>query len=184
MALNTGVVGANVVHTGRIQSVAARWMRDVLAPGTVATFAAYIPLRHLLGLDVVADGVTAVAGGTGGPLHIVRGIERRPPVGSIGDEIWSPNAVGDIPLGWFGKIIIAALGEITLLPNAAVDQGDLVFRESGDGVGGEIGNDGVGKFARIANDIGHRSFSPAFVELRVTLFAGFGADVMRGTCGG
>src|SRR6202140_1823628 len=126
MALNTSVVGADVVHTGRIDGIGARWMRDVLASGTVTALAAYIPFRHLLGLDVVADGVTAVTGGTGGPLHVVRRIKGRPPISAIGHKIGAPNAVGNIPLGRFREIVIAALREITLLPNAAVDQGDLV----------------------------------------------------------
>ena len=156
----------------------------MFAARSVAALATYIPFRDLLGLDVVTDGVAAVAGGTGGPLHIVGWVKRRPPVGAIGDKIRPPNVVGDIPLSWFREIVIAALAEITLLPNTAVNQSDLVFCKFGDGVGGKIGNDSAGKFMGIANDIGHGSFAPVFVELLMAFRAGFGADVVSGTYGG
>src|SRR5258707_12081866 len=182
MALNAGVVGPDVVHSRGIQGVAARGMLHMLASWAVASFAAHIPLRHLFGVDVVIDRVAAIACRTCGPLHIVRRIKWRPPVGSIGHEIWPPNTVGDIPLGRFRKIVVSLFREVTLLPNAPVNQGDLVLSESSNVVCRKIGNDGVSKFARIANDICHRRLSPAVVDLGMTLLARFRADVLSGTC--
>src|SRR6266404_6141791 len=121
MALNTSVVGPHVIHTRGIQGVSARRMLHVLASRPVAPFATYVPLRYLFGVDVVIDGVAAVACRTRGPLHIVRRIKRRPPVGPIRHEIWPPNPVGDIPLRRLRKIIIAPFREVTLFPNAAVN---------------------------------------------------------------
>ena len=40
---------------------AARGMGDVLAARAVAAFAADIPFRYLLGVDVVVDGMAAIA---------------------------------------------------------------------------------------------------------------------------
>src|SRR5258708_23390620 len=126
MALNTGVVGPHVIHTRGIQRVSARRMLHVLASRPVAPFATYVPLRHLFGVDVVIDGMATVACRTCGPLHIVGRIKRRPPVGPIRHEIWPPNVVRDIPFPLPPKISTASLREVTLLPNAAVNQRDLV----------------------------------------------------------
>src|SRR4029077_6464855 len=149
MALDAGVAGLDVIHVRGIQDICARWMRIVLAAGAVATFAADVPLGDFFGVDVVADGVAAIAGGAGGALHVVGRIERHPPIGAVGDEIGAPDFVGDIPLRGFRKIVVADFGEVTLLPHAAVDEGDLVFGELGDFVGGEVGDDDVGRFAGI-----------------------------------
>src|SRR5258708_29510310 len=181
MALNAGVVGADVVHTRGIQGVAARGMLHMLASRAVTAFATYVPLRHLFGVDVVIDRVAAIACRTCGPLHIVRRIKWRPPVGSIGHEIWPPNTVGDIPLGRFRKIVVSLFREVTLLPNAPVNQVDLIPGESGNGVCRKIGNDGVRKFARITNDICNKRLSLAFVVLRMTIMARFIADVVSGS---
>src|SRR5258708_39728751 len=122
MALNTSVVGPHVIHTRGIQGVSARRMLHMLASRPVAPFAAYVPLRHLFRVDVVIDGVAAVACRTRGPLHIVWRIKRRPPVGPICHEIRPPNMVRDIPLRWLRKIVVSPFREVTLLPNAAVNQ--------------------------------------------------------------
>src|SRR5258705_13252394 len=158
--------------------MSALWMRQVLAAGAVAEFAADVPLGDFFGVDIVADGVAAVAGGAGGPLHIVGRIERDPPVSAVGNEIGPPDFVDDVPLRGFGVIIIANFGEVTLLPEAAVDEGHLILRELGDFVCGEVGNDDVGGFVRIANDVGHGSLAPVLVDLRVTLFARSRAGVV------
>ena len=42
--------------------VAARGMRDMFAAGAVVEFAADIPFRHLLGVNVVVEGMTAITG--------------------------------------------------------------------------------------------------------------------------
>src|SRR5260370_30386459 len=128
MALDAGVVGADIVHAGRIHSVAASGMLHVLASRTVAAFAADVPLRDLLGVDVVVDRVAAIAGGTGGPLEIVGRIKRRPPVGSIGHEVGPPEAIGNIPLIGFRKVVVSSFGDLTLLPNTAVNPADPAVR--------------------------------------------------------
>ena len=61
------------------------------------------------------------------------------------------------------EIVVDHFGEITLLPDASVDEGNLVFGEFGNRVSGEIGNDGVGMLARVANYVGHRSLFPSRV---------------------
>src|SRR5258708_8602091 len=103
-------------------------MRHVLAAGAVAAFAADVPLGDFFGVDIVADGVAAVAGGAGGPLHIVGRIERHPPVSAVGNEIGAPDFVDDVPLRGFGVIVIATFGEVTVLPGAAVDGRDRILR--------------------------------------------------------
>ncbi len=55
-------------------------MRRVLAARTVAALAAHVPLGDLLGVDVVANGMAAVARGAGRPLHVVGRIKLRPPI--------------------------------------------------------------------------------------------------------
>jgi hypothetical protein len=71
MALDACVVGGYIIHLGWIQNIGACRVCDMLAAGAVATFAANIPLCDLPGVDVVVDGMAAVAGGPGGALHVV-----------------------------------------------------------------------------------------------------------------
>src|ERR1700735_60251 len=122
MTLDAGVGCLNVVHARRIQSVAARWMLDVLASRAMAFLSADVPLRHLFRVDGVTDGVAAVACRSCGTLHIVGRIKRFPPVGSFGHEIRPPNAVGDVPLSRLGEIIVTTFCEVALLPHAAVHE--------------------------------------------------------------
>ncbi len=104
----------------------------------------------------------------------------RPPVGAVGDEIGTPDLVGDVPLRGLGIIVVADLGEVALLPDAAVDQRDVVFGEFDAAVSvGEIGNDGVGMLARIAHHVGHRRLLPALVDIGVARLAGPRPDVLR-----
>ena len=172
MALDAGVAGLDIAQVRGIQNISAGWMLDVLAAGAVATFAADVPLGDLFCVDVVADGMAAIAGGAGGPLHVVGGIECGPPVGAVGNEIGPPDFVGDIPLRGLRVIVVADFCEVALLPHAAVDEGDLVLGELGDFVCRKVGDDDVRGVARIANDVGHRSFAPVLVDLRVAFLAG------------
>ncbi len=118
MALDAGVVGTYVIHTGRIRNIVARRVIDVDAPGTVAALAANVPLRDLFGLNVVINRVAAVASWPGRSLEIVGRIERFPPVGSLWNKILKPLLVAHVPLRGLRKIIVADFGEIALLPNA------------------------------------------------------------------
>src|SRR6266513_727438 len=132
-------------------------------------------------MNVVVDGVAAIAGGTGGTLHIVWRIERCPPIRSFGYKVGTPNVVGDIPLRRLRKKVIADFWEITLLPATAVDECYLVLRELGEGICGEIGNDGLGMLTRIPDDVGHGRLLPALVDLLVAFFTGQRARVVRGS---
>src|ERR1700687_1253961 len=93
MALNAGVAFLDIIHPRRIQGVSAGGMFHMLASRAVAPFTTNVPLSHLFGVDVIVYRVAAIARGTCWPLHIVRRIERRPPISSIGNEIWPPDAI-------------------------------------------------------------------------------------------
>src|ERR1700719_1906689 len=181
MALDASVIGFHIVHARGIEDVAARGMFNMVAAGSVAALAADVPLQDLFGMNVVVDGVAAIACGAGGTLHIVRRIERFPPIRSFGYKIGTPNTVADIPLRRLRKIIIADFCEVALLPEAAVDERYLVLRELGEGICGEIGNDGLGMLVGIADNIGHGRFLPSLVDLLVAFFAGQRARVVRGS---
>src|SRR3984893_2091152 len=183
MALDAGVVSLDVVHVCGIQDVGARGIRGMLAARTVAAFAADIPLGNLFCVDVVVDRVAAVAGGAGGALKIIRGVERGPPVRTVGYEVGTPDVIGDVPLGGLWVIVVSDFGEVTLLPETAVNQSDVVFGELGDFVGGEVRDDRVGMFARVADYVGHRGLFPVTINLGVTLFTFLGANVVGGGCG-
>src|SRR6267143_702281 len=180
MALDASVIGFHIVHARGIENVAARGMFNMVAAGSVAALAADVPLQDLLGMNVVVDGVAAIAGGAGGTLHIVWRIERFPPIRSFGYKVGTPNVMGDIPLRRLRKIVIADFCEVTLLPETAVDECYLVLRELGEEICGEIGNDGLGMLAGIADDVGHGCLLPALVDLLVAFFAGQRACVVRG----
>src|SRR5579863_6912537 len=121
MALDTGIACRDIIHSRRIQNVSARRMLQMLTSRHVALFAANVPLCHLLGMNVVVDRVASIAGRTRGPLHIVRQIKWLPPIGPLGNEIRTPDAVGHIPLGGLWEIIIASFGEVPLFPEAAIN---------------------------------------------------------------
>src|SRR5882757_4200909 len=113
MALNAGVVRGYVIHLSRVEDVGACGMGDVFAAGTVAAFAADIPLRNLLGVNVIVDRVTAIAGWSCRSLHVVRRIEGRPPVGTcICDMILEPLLVVNVPLHRKRIVVVTYLGEI------------------------------------------------------------------------
>src|SRR6202521_3752858 len=181
MALDASVIGFHIVHARGIENVAARGMFNMLAAWSVATLAADVPLKDAFGVNVVVDGVAAIACGAGGTLHIVWRIERFPPIRSFGYKVGTPNVVGDIPLRRLRKIVIADFCEVTLLPETAVDECYLVLRKLGEGICSEIGNDGLRMLAGIADDVGHRCLLPSLVDLLVAFFTGQGASVV---CGG
>src|SRR6266478_1908414 len=181
MALDASVTGFHIVHARGIENVAARGMFNMVAAGSVAALAADVPLQDLFGMNVVVDGVAAITCGAGGTLHIVWRIERFPPIRSFSYKVGTPKAVADIPLRRLRKIVIADFCEVTLLPETAVDESNLPLCEFGEGICGEIGNDGLGMLAGIADNIGHGRLLPALVDLLVTFFAGQRARVMRGS---
>src|SRR5579863_4821863 len=178
MALNAGIDGGNRVEAGGIDDVAAVGALDVIASGSVAALAADVPFGDGLGLDVVVDGMAAVAQRAGGALHVVGGIVGHPPVRVIRNHIGAPDLVRDVPLRAERKIIVADLGEVALLPEAAVNQRDVFFFEFHQRVGlGEIRDDGVGMLFGIAHYVGHGGLLPARINGSVAGLAGGGADV-------
>src|ERR1700747_1425823 len=97
-------------------------MCDVLTAWTVAAFAADVPLRYLLGVDVIVHRVTAIAGWPRRTLHIVGGIIGRPPVcAGVGNVVFHPLLVTDVPLHRQRIVIVADLREIALFPLTAID---------------------------------------------------------------
>src|SRR6516162_994081 len=121
VALDANVVRVHVVQPGRIHDVCGRIVR-VRAPWAVAALAANIPLDHTIRMDVVTHGMASVAEWARRTLHVVRRVERRPPVRSVLHEVAAPDAVGDIPLRREYEIVVADPREVTLLPDAPVDQ--------------------------------------------------------------
>ena len=84
----------------------------------------------------------------------------------------------NIPLGSEREVIVADFFEVSLFPLAAVDEGDVIFREVDNRIGfREIGDDGVRVLPGIADHIRHTRFRPARVDLRMACAARGGADV-------
>ena len=96
--MNAGVIRSDVIHFGGIPDVVAGGVRDVFAARTMATLAAYVPLDDLSGVRIEVDGMATIASGACGALHVVGGIERRPPIGAWLDEVRKPLFVNDVPL--------------------------------------------------------------------------------------
>src|ERR1035437_2442631 len=179
MALDTRVARSNVIHPSRIEDVAACRMRDMFAAGAVAAFADDVPLRYLLGWNVIGDGMTAIAGWACRSPHVVRRIEDCPPVGTcIRDVILEPLLVADVPLHGERIVVIADLGEVPLLPEAAVDQSYLIPCELRDIIRAEIGDDRIRVLSRIADHVCHRRLLPVLVDVRVALLARLRTGVM------
>src|SRR5579859_2858148 len=125
MALNEGIAGIHEPQLRRIDDVEFSRVFDVLAARSVAALATDVPLRDFLRVDVVIHRVATIAQWSGGALHVVGRVERRPPVRSVLYEVRPPQAVDDIPLRRKDKVIIADPFEVALLPFAAVGEGDI-----------------------------------------------------------
>src|SRR6202030_4322921 len=97
MALDAYVVGLNRIQPCRVHDICARRLSNVLASGTVALFAADVPLCDRLGLDVVVDGMAAVTKRTGRTVRVIRWVELRPPVSSLLRIVGAPYLVRHIP---------------------------------------------------------------------------------------
>jgi hypothetical protein len=172
MALDTGIVRLNGIEAGRIDNVAAGWASHMIASRAMASLASHIPFGDGLGFDVVVDGMTPVAKRTRWPFHVVGGIQRRPPVRSILDEVWPPHLVSNIPLRRQDIIIVADLFEIPLLPLAAVYEGDVFLFKSDQRIRlREVRKDRFRVFFRIYDNIRHPGLLPALINLRMARFA-------------
>ena len=98
VALNAGVVCADEVEFVGVDDVGPGGMGNMNATGAVALLAAYIPLGDSFCLDVVVDGVTAVAGGSGGAVEVCGTVVRHPPIGAGLNVIREPPVLLNIPL--------------------------------------------------------------------------------------
>src|SRR5256884_6835438 len=74
--------------------------------------------------------------------------------------------------------------KVPLLPDAPINQRDLVLREFGERVAREIRKDGVRMFARITDHLGHRRFFPSIVNLVMAFGARLRTGVVRRSGGG
>ena len=164
VALDAGVVGADEVEAAGVDDVRFGGVSDVEAAGAVAFLAADVPLGDLMSVDVVVDGVAAVAQGAGRSLHVALAVVGNPPVGSLLDVVGQPALFVDVPLCGKHEVVLADFGEVTLLIAAAVDEGDL-FQVKGDERIGvrEVAEDCVGVLEGIAHDVGHAGLFPAGV---------------------
>ncbi len=116
MALNTGVGGVDIIESRGVDDVRRRRLLHVLTSWAMTLLTPDVPLRHLLGVHIVVDGVAAIAGRPGWTSHVVRGIVWSPPVGSGFDVISTPDLMGNVPLGRQRKIVVTDFLEIPLLP--------------------------------------------------------------------
>lgn len=146
-------------------------MLNVLASGPMAPLTADIPLCDLLGVDVVAHRMAAIASGPCRPLQVVGRVKRRPPVRPRANEILTPFVIRDLPLSRQREVVISNFCKISLLPKTAVNERDLAQSEFGDSVRSETGYQSFGMFSRITNDVGHRSFLPPVVNIGMALLA-------------
>ena len=188
--MHAGVICADNIELRWIDDIVASRMCGMFAAGAVTFFAGHIPFCNLLCFQIVIQRMAAIAKRTCGPLKITGWIKLCPPIRAVGNVIGKPAIVFDVPLRGQNKIIVAALGEIALLPATAINERNLTEIESDvNGRMREIAEDSFGMFLRIAHHVGHARLLPAFVERFVTFLAIFRADEMgflfrggRGRC--
>src|SRR5262245_19685369 len=120
MALNTRIIRPNKIQFRRVHYIRPSRVAGMFAARTVATLRSHVPFHDGFCFDVVVDGMTTITQRASRPFHIVRWIERYPPVGVRLYEICTPDFVIDVPLSTKREVIIADLLEVSLLPFAAV----------------------------------------------------------------
>ena len=108
-------------------------MGYVPATRPMTLFAAYIPFRNGLRLDVVIDGVATIAGGACRAFQIIFRIKSGPPIGPRFDKVREPFMVTDIPLSAERKVIVTDFGKVPLFPSTAVDESNVFALELDDG---------------------------------------------------
>src|SRR5215831_18493425 len=172
MTLDANVVGMHIVEVRGIEDVVARRVGYMSAPSAMAPLAADIPFADRFGRDIVVHRMAAIAKRAGRTLEVVSGVKRRSPIGVVRHKIAPPLFVRYVPLRGLRKIIVADLGEITLLPAATVDESDVVFGKADERIGlRQIRDDGVRMLARIAHHIRHPRLAPAGVDILVAFLA-------------
>src|SRR6185436_13043363 len=101
----------------------------MLAPRTMAFFAAHVPFRHRLSLDIVVNGMAAVTEGSGGAGRVCLWVKLSPPIRSLGDVIRTPDLMTQVPLGAQREVVITDLLKVSLLPFGPVHECDVLFLE-------------------------------------------------------
>ncbi len=150
---------------------------DVQTTGAMTSLAADVPFGHGPRLDVVVHRVTAVTQRTRRPLHLVVGVDIRPPIGPGPRRIRPPRLVLHVPLGRKDKVVVANLREVALLPLAAVGERHVFFLECDERVRlRKISDDGIRMLFRVPNHVGHQRGFPAAVDVAMAGFARGGAD--------
>ena len=145
VALEAGVVGAIGSSRAGLTIVARTGRATWSLPGPWHFSQPTFHSVTALGPDVVVDRMAAVAERPGRTPAVFGRIERHPPIGADCDVVGAPLAMRDVPLRRQRKVVVADLGEVALLPLAAVDEGDIVPRERHKRVRtAEVRDDGVG----------------------------------------
>src|SRR6478735_12754717 len=129
MALNANIVRIDEIEPRRINNVGPRRMAHVIASRSMAFLATDIPFRDRFFLNVVVDRMASVAQRPRRPLHVVRRVESRPPIGAVPNEIRTPYLVRNIPLSGQHNVVVSYFLEIALFPLAAVYEGDIFLVE-------------------------------------------------------
>src|SRR5262245_51124930 len=109
MALDARIVRTDVIELRGIYNRRRNRTLNVSAAGTVAAFAADVPFRNCLCLDVVVDRVAAVAEWTCRPPHVVGGVVGYPPIGVRLHEVGAPLPMRYVPLRRQRIVIVAHL---------------------------------------------------------------------------
>src|SRR5271156_312391 len=105
---DTSVIRSDIVHLRRIEDISTGGMGNVFAAWTVTAFAAYVPLGDLFGVNVITDGVAAVAGRSGRTLHVVGWVVRSPPIcSSVWYVVGPPCFIADVPLSRKWIVVIS-----------------------------------------------------------------------------
>src|SRR5260370_5057491 len=127
MTLDADVIRLDIIEPGGIHNVRPGRTLNMRGPRSMTFLAADVPFRYSLGLDVVVHRMAAIAKGAGRALEVIAGVERNPPVGTCLQGVRRPRLVGDVPLNGKWKIVVADFLEVALLPDASVDEGDIVL---------------------------------------------------------
>src|SRR2546427_10423756 len=102
MALNAGVVCANVIELRRIHDVAFIGIAGVLTAWAMTSFTTDIPFGWRLRLYVVVDGMAAITQWSCWAPHVIGGIERDTPVRVWVKHKYPPDTVGKRSTGGGG----------------------------------------------------------------------------------
>jgi len=172
MALDASIVPSHIVETIWIDDITPSWMRDMQTARPMALLAAYIPLRHMLGLNVIVHRMTPITGRPGRPVKITRAIKRQPPVRSRLRVIRQPSTLLHVPLRRQRIVVVPALRKKSLLPPAPIHKRNIIEPEGDERIRmSKIRKHSLRMLLRIAHNICHPSLFPSLVRCRVASLA-------------